>query len=334
AFVDLAALDDGGRATALADRLAEARPAVNDEEVRLVEIEAALAQISEKRLADGRVLGRALAQGEDVLAALRIHAQREQDHVVAEVEAVDDEDADVEVIQRAGEPRRQLCTRERDEAPRDAALRDRARRPPSGQGVEGAGMLSCRDADRDRLQRAGIEGIAARGVGEARERELVAVDTAGAQPWHADAAPAERDLAGRLAVAVGAAIGIGDVLRSTEPLAILFHHRAQHLLARVEAEAEERGAGVGEDVEQRHGAWTGGDGGGRGRSPNGRSCAPLPQGGSFRMVVGTAVLPWTAEGAAAPSSAGQFNRRRDIPRAPHQSPRVCPVDTGGIRPSS
>jgi hypothetical protein len=29
----------------------------------------------------------------------------------------------------------------------------------------------------------------------------------------------------------------------------------------------------------------------------------------------TAVLPWTAEGAAAPSSAGQFNRRRDIPAA-------------------
>src|SRR5437870_13106095 len=30
------------------------------------------------------------------------------------------------------------------------------------------------------------------------------------------------------------------------------------------------------------------------------------------MVVVTAVLPWTAEGAAAPSSARQFNRRRDI----------------------
>jgi len=31
------------------------------------------------------------------------------------------------------------------------------------------------------------------------------------------------------------------------------------------------------------------------------------------MVVVTAVLPWTAKGAAAPSSARQFNRRRDNP---------------------
>jgi hypothetical protein len=43
--------------------------------------------------------------------------------------------------------------------------------------------------------------------------------------------------------------GIGDVLRPAQPLAILFHHRAQHLLARVEAEAEEPGARIGEDIE-------------------------------------------------------------------------------------
>jgi hypothetical protein len=39
------------------------------------------------------------------------------------------------------------------------------------------------------------------------------------------------------------------MLRPAQPLPILLHHRAEHLLACVEAEAEERGAGIGEDIE-------------------------------------------------------------------------------------
>src|SRR5205814_1991267 len=108
---------------------------------------------------------------------------------------------------------------------------------------------------------------------------------------------------------------IRDVLWPTQPLAILFHHRAQHLLTGVEAETEERGARVREHVEQGQRDLNRGDGRGRKRFPGSRSCATLPHGGSFRKVVVTAVLPWTAKGAAAPSSARQFNRRRDIPQA-------------------
>src|SRR5439155_18345097 len=85
-IMHLAALDDRHRPARVPDRLAEARPAVDDEEHRLVEIEPALADVREERLADGRVLGRTLAQGEDMLAALEIHAQRDQDDVVPEVE--------------------------------------------------------------------------------------------------------------------------------------------------------------------------------------------------------------------------------------------------------
>src|SRR5438034_4551240 len=104
-----------------------------------------------------------------------------------------------------------------------------------------------------------------------------------------------------------------DVLRPAQPLAIVFHHRAQHLLAGLEAETEERGARVGEHVEQRQWELDRGDRRGCERFPGGRSCATLLHGGSFRMVVVTAVLRWTAKGAAAPSSARQFNRRRDNP---------------------
>src|SRR5207247_6220950 len=60
-------------------------------------------------------------------------------------------------------------------------------------------------------------------------------------------------------------------------------------------------------------------------------CATLRHGGSFRMVVVTAVLPWTAEGAAAPSSARQFNRRRDIPYAGDNLDLAAEADVAGSR---
>ncbi len=44
--------------------------------------------------------------------------------------------------------------------------------------------------------------------------------------------------------------GSGTSFGAAQPLAILFHHRAQHLLAGLETETEERGARVGEHIEQ------------------------------------------------------------------------------------
>ena len=64
----VAPMDDRGRATDAAERPAEARAAVDDEEHCAFEDESAIAQVCEEALADGRVLGRALAQG--VLLAL------------------------------------------------------------------------------------------------------------------------------------------------------------------------------------------------------------------------------------------------------------------------
>src|SRR3989454_11040532 len=167
AFVDLATLDDGRRPARLADRLAESGPAVDHEEHRALEIEAALAQVGEEGLADGRVLGRALAQREDVLAPLRIHAQRDEDDVIAEVQPVDEDDPDVEPVQGLGEPRGQLRARECDEAAGDATLRDSALADPRGQRVERPAVLAGRDADRDRFPRGGGQRIAGRGGGEA-----------------------------------------------------------------------------------------------------------------------------------------------------------------------
>src|SRR5262249_59536355 len=99
----------------------------------------------------------------------------------------------------------------------------------------------------------------------------------------------------------------------TELRAIVLHHRAEDLLAGGEAEPEERGLGIGEDLEQRQRHLDGGDRcGGRG-FPGGRSCATSLHGGFLSLGCGDPVLYRTATRAAASSSAGQFNRVRDIP---------------------
>src|SRR5262249_28628500 len=76
---------------------------------------------------------------------------------------------------------------------------------------------------------------------------------------------------------------IRDMLRSAELLPILLHHRAEHLLARVDAESEERGAGVLEDIKQRQRQLHGGDGWGRELFPGDRSCATSLHGGSLPL---------------------------------------------------
>src|SRR4029077_1062709 len=99
-LVELVAVEDGER-TGSADGLPQPRCAVDDEEHRVIEIEAALAQVRQQGPADGRVLRVPLAQREDVLLARRIHTQREQDDVLAEWGAVD-QDAPREGPPRGG----------------------------------------------------------------------------------------------------------------------------------------------------------------------------------------------------------------------------------------
>src|SRR5207249_1937199 len=151
-----------------------------------------------------------------VLRALRIQAHGEENHVVAEVETVDEDHAEVEAVERLREPRREPGAREGNEAARDTTLRDRPLTDPGWQRVECAVVLAGRNPDRERLQRPGIEWIPAAGVGEARQDELRAVDAARPQARHADATPTEGDLAAHAPAPVGAAGAIRDVLRSAE----------------------------------------------------------------------------------------------------------------------
>ena len=101
--------------------------------------------------------------------------------------------------------------------------------------------------------------------------------------------------------------------RTAELLAVRFHHRRQYLLASFEAEPEERGARIGEHVEQRQRQLHRGDGGDASASPVTALVRLFFIGGSLLVVV-TPVLPWTGEGAAALLFRRQFNSGWDIPR--------------------
>lgn len=179
--------------------------------------------------------------------------------MVAEVQAIDQHDADVEPVERHGEPRREAGACERDEAPRHGTLRDGPLGDRRRQGLEGPVVLARRDPDGDRFEGARVEGIARARVGEARQPEFVAADTPRAQAGQHDAAAAEHDLARGTATPIRLAVGVRHVPRATELRAVLLHHRLEHLLPRREAEAEARGLRVGEDVEQRQRHLHGGD---------------------------------------------------------------------------
>src|SRR5262249_35586943 len=113
--------------------------------------------------------------------------------------------------------------------------------------------------------------------------------------------------------AVGGALRIRQVLRSTQLLAIVFHQRGQHLLAGRDAEREEAFAHGGDGVPQRQRQLHRGDGRGGEPFPGDGSCATLLHGGFLPLVVVTTVLASDGGRSRRSFSAGQFNRLRDIP---------------------
>src|SRR4030095_13851951 len=131
-----------------------------------------------------------------------------------------------------------------------------------------------------------------------------------AQARDEDAAAAEGDLAPRTPAAIGAALGIGGVLRATELSPVLLHHRSQHLLAGIEAESKERSARVLEHGEQRQRHLHRGHGWGRMPFPGERSCATSLHGGSLPFGLSNHRPYRTAEGDPALSPRRALHPRR------------------------
>lgn len=122
--MNLTALDRRVSAKGATDGFAQRLGAVDDEQPVDLGIEPALDQIVDQRLHDGGVLGCSLDQTERMLVAFTVDTQRGNQHqVVADMQAVDLDDQEVQFGQVRCHPLGQPFGRQRHEPARGRRLR-------------------------------------------------------------------------------------------------------------------------------------------------------------------------------------------------------------------
>ena len=180
-----------------------------------------------------------------------IDAESDHDAVVPEVEAIEQEDLQVELAQRLAQPLAALLLGERDETTRDGTLRRGACSLALGQPVKAPGITAARHPGRHGRERLPIERVTICGGRVARQADLCA--RCGARPGAPEGEPPspEGDRALGAAGPVHGALGGGLPGPTAQRRAVLLHHRAEHLLASVDAQAEERVLDGLQDPEQR-----------------------------------------------------------------------------------
>ena len=165
-----------------------------------------------------------------MLLALGVDAERDQHHVLVEVNAADLHYAQVQIAERLRHPLGQRLRRERDEAPRDSVPRHRALAEALGHGVER---------------------IPPRREREARQRELARSRRPDPGPLQHDPPTAEHHLAPRTLRSRRAALRHALPLRAAQGFAALIEHRLEHLQARRDHKVEQTLFRVPEDAGQR-----------------------------------------------------------------------------------
>ena len=183
---------------------------------------------------------RALAQTQHVLVALGIDAQRQQDHAVTEVDAVDHHHRQIQLADGPREPLRELLPAELHEAARDRALGRRARLMFGRHRLLGAGVEPGRHARGDGCHGGSVQRVVASGPLEAAQRQLAPGRAACSWASHRNALAAQHDLAGGGAAAHGSSACVRDAFGTAQGGSIGLHHRSQHLLAGLDAQAQER----------------------------------------------------------------------------------------------
>lgn len=96
--------------------------------------------------------------------------------------------------------------------------------------------------------RGGVQRVAAGGPFEAAQRQFAFGHRARPRASYGDALAAQHDLAGGGAAAHGASSCIGHALGAAQCDTVGFHHRRQHLLARVDAQAQESVANIAQNA--------------------------------------------------------------------------------------
>ena len=155
------------------------------------------------------------------------------------------------IPERRRQPGDHLLLAQSDETARDGALRDALLPDVLGKTLEASPVLPGRDAAGHRFERSVVQGIATRSEREARELDLLAFAVADARPIDSDAPTPQRHRARGRAGSAGDALGVPLPQRTTQPLAVLLHHRVQNLTTRIDAQFEERVAGARQGSQER-----------------------------------------------------------------------------------
>jgi hypothetical protein len=170
------------------------------------------------------------------------------DHAVAEVDAVDHHHRQIQLADGPCKPLCQLLLAELHEAARDSALGRRARLVRRWHRLLGAGIAPGRHARGDGRHRGGVQRVAAGGPLEAAQRQFALGRRACSWASYGYALAAQHDLAGGGAAAHGASGRVRHALGTAQCDPVGFHHRRQHLLARVNAQAQEGVANIAQNA--------------------------------------------------------------------------------------
>ena len=276
-LVDLAALHQRGATEDRGDRRPQRLRPIEHGQHASIGAQAAALQVGEQTLTDGCVLRRTFPEPERVFRAVSADAQRNDQTVFADVDAVEQKADKIQVVEGRRLPRGQLRGGLGDKPPTDRTLTHAATRDVGRQRLQTAGVASGADAHQQLLDGAAPQGI---GLGhrlEGRQRHFLA---ARADPGAADRhlAPPEDDFAGHRPGPGGRAVGLVRVARPTERRPILLEHGVQHLQSRPHRKVEQLRFGVNQQLDERQTT--------RGRRFNtsGRTdCARLLHGGSFAV---------------------------------------------------
>lgn len=195
-------------------------------------------------------LRRSLPEPERMFLSVGADPERDDETVVADVHAIEDQPDQIQVVQGRRPPSLELRCLLCHESSADTALAGSAACGLRGQRFQASGVLPGGYADQHLLDGAPIQRVA---VGERAEGRQLDFAAFGPDSWpaHGDLASAEHDFARNRAGARGDAGGLMGISRSTDRSAILFQHRVEHLQTGPDRQLEELRARVDEQVDQR-----------------------------------------------------------------------------------
>ena len=178
------------------------------------------------------------------------HAEGDDQTVLADVDAVEQQGHQVEVIQRRRLPGLELCARPRHEPPADGALARAPARDVGAERLQAARVLARGHAHQHLLDHAAIQGIGRSHRLERRQRDF-AVGRPHTRALDDHFPPAQHDLARDDPGPAGRAIRFVGIPRAANHRPILLEHGGEYAQARPDGQLQQLGLCVDQQIDQR-----------------------------------------------------------------------------------